>query len=60
VKSRAELRIGIPRVLNLWSTHQFWIGFFEALGIQSRHLEFSSDSSEDQARAYGKGRGTVD
>ena len=31
--SRAKLRIGIPRVLNLWSTHQFWIGFFGALEL---------------------------
>ena len=50
----------IPRVLNLWSTHQFWIGFFGALGIDARRLEFSSDSSEDQARQLAKGRGTVD
>lgn len=54
------MRIGIPRVLNLWSTHQFWIGFFDALGVDVRKLEFSSDSSEDQARQFGKGRGTVD
>ena len=59
-KARAELRIGIPRVLNLWSTHQFWIGFFGAVGVEARRLEFSSDSSEDQARRFGKGRGTVD
>jgi predicted nucleotide-binding protein (sugar kinase/HSP70/actin superfamily) len=59
-KPRAELRIGIPRVLNLWSTHQFWIGFFGALGVDARQLEFSSDSSEDQARRFGRGRGTVD
>jgi predicted nucleotide-binding protein (sugar kinase/HSP70/actin superfamily) len=59
-KPRSELRIGIPRVLNLWSTHQFWIGFFGALGVDARRLEFSSDSSEDQARQFGKGRGTVD
>ena len=52
--------MGIPRVLNLWSTHQFWVGFFEALGIDARRLEFSSDSSEDQARQFGKGRGVVD
>ena len=60
VKKRSELRVGIPRALNVWSTHQFWVGFFDALGIEARRLEFSSDSSEDQARAYGKGRGTVD
>jgi predicted nucleotide-binding protein (sugar kinase/HSP70/actin superfamily) len=58
--SRAELRVGIPRVLNVWSTHQFWCGFFGALGIDSRHLVFSSDTSEEQGRQYGKGRGTVD
>jgi predicted nucleotide-binding protein (sugar kinase/HSP70/actin superfamily) len=58
--ARRALRIGIPRVLNLWSTHQFWIGFFDALGIDARRLEFSSDSSEDQTRLYAKGRGTVD
>jgi len=60
VKPRGQLRIGIPRVLNLWSTHQFWIGFFGALGIDARKIEFSSDSSEDQARQFAKGRGTVD
>ena len=47
-------------MLNLWSTHQFWIGFFDALGLEARKLEFSSDSSEEQARQFGKGRGTVD
>jgi predicted nucleotide-binding protein (sugar kinase/HSP70/actin superfamily) len=52
--------VGIPRVLNLWSTHQFWIGFLDALGVEVRHIEFSSDTSEDQARQFGKGRGTVD
>ena len=59
-KPRSELRVGIPRTLNLWSTHQFWVGFLEALGIEARRIEFSSDSSEEQARAFGKGRGTVD
>jgi predicted nucleotide-binding protein (sugar kinase/HSP70/actin superfamily) len=47
-------------VLNLWSTHQFWIGFLEALGIGAKRIEFSSDTSEEQARQFGKGRGTVD
>jgi predicted nucleotide-binding protein (sugar kinase/HSP70/actin superfamily) len=59
-KPRSQLRVGIPRVLNLWSTHQFWIGFLGALGIEARRIQFSSDSSEEQAREFGKGRGTVD
>jgi predicted nucleotide-binding protein (sugar kinase/HSP70/actin superfamily) len=30
------------------------------LGIQSENIVFSSDTSEEQAREFGKGRGTVD
>ena len=52
--------MGIPRVLNLWSTHQFWCGLFSALGVDPRNLVFSSDTSEDQSRQFGTGRGTVD
>ncbi|BAO81058.1 uncharacterized protein conserved in bacteria [Serpentinimonas raichei] len=59
-QARAKLRIGIPRVLNIWSTHQFWFGFLEALGIDPRRIEFSSDTSDEQSRTYAKGRGTVD
>jgi len=59
-KDRSTLRVGIPKVLNIWNTHQFWVGFLKALGIQSENIVFSSDSSEEQAREFGKGRGTVD
>ena len=57
-KPRDKIRIGIPRTLNQWSTHQFWIAFFTSLGIGK--IDFSSDTSEEQMREYGKGRGTVD
>lgn len=57
---RDTLRIGIPRVLNVWSTHQFWLGLFAALGVDARRIQFSSDTSEEQQRDFGKGRGTVD
>ena len=59
-KDRSEIRVGIPRVLNIWNTHQFWVGFLRALGIASENIVFSSDSSEEQSREFGKGRGTVD
>ncbi len=36
------------------------MGFFGALGIDGRRLVFSSDTSEEQGRQFGKGRGTVD
>jgi predicted nucleotide-binding protein (sugar kinase/HSP70/actin superfamily) len=59
-KPQLNLRIGIPKALNLWSTHQFWLGFFTALGIDPLSIVFSSDTSEEQNRQFGKGRGTVD
>jgi predicted nucleotide-binding protein (sugar kinase/HSP70/actin superfamily) len=59
-KDRSQVRVGIPKVLNIWNTHQFWIGFLRDLGIQSENIVFSSDTSEEQGRDFGKGRGTVD
>jgi predicted nucleotide-binding protein (sugar kinase/HSP70/actin superfamily) len=59
-KARAQLRVGIPRVLNIWSTHQFWVSFLTSLGIAPQHIVFSSETTEDQGREYGRGRGTVD
>jgi predicted nucleotide-binding protein (sugar kinase/HSP70/actin superfamily) len=59
-KDRSRIRVGIPKVLNVWSTHQFWVGFLRNLGISSENIVFSSDTSEEQGREYGKGRGTVD
>lgn len=58
--SRSSLRVGIPRVLNSWSTHRFWWGLLTALGIDPGHIVFSSETSEEQFRQHGKGRGTVD
>jgi predicted nucleotide-binding protein (sugar kinase/HSP70/actin superfamily) len=60
VRLRSKLRVGIPRVLNVWSTHQFWSGLLTALGIHASSIVYSSDTSEEQNREYGKGRGTVD
>src|SRR3990172_12882221 len=59
-KDRSQLRVGIPKVLNIWNTHQFWVGFLRQLGIASENIVFSSDTSEEQFRDFGKGRGTVD
>jgi predicted nucleotide-binding protein (sugar kinase/HSP70/actin superfamily) len=47
-------------VLNVWSTSQFWVGFLREIGIGSENIVFSSDTSEEQGREFGKGRGTVD
>ncbi len=44
----------------MWSTHQFWVAFLREIGIASENIVFSSDTSEEQGREFGKGRGTVD
>jgi predicted nucleotide-binding protein (sugar kinase/HSP70/actin superfamily) len=44
----------------MWSTHQFWVVFLREIGISSENIVFSSDTSEEQGREFGKGRGTVD
>ena len=36
------------------------MGFFKELGVSRENIVFSSDTSEEQGRQYGKGRGTVD
>jgi predicted nucleotide-binding protein (sugar kinase/HSP70/actin superfamily) len=59
-KDRSQLRVGIPKVLNIWTTSQFWVGFLKALGVASENIIWSSDTSEEQGREFGKGRGTVD
>jgi predicted nucleotide-binding protein (sugar kinase/HSP70/actin superfamily) len=47
-------------VLGIWSTHQFWWGFLTAIGFEPELITFSGDTSEEQGRQFGKGRGTVD
>ena len=55
-EERKKLKVGIPKFLNIWSTHRFWIGFLTSLGFEPRNIIFSSDTSEEQFREYGKGR----
>ncbi len=59
-KDRSGIRIGIPRVLSMWSVHQFWIAFLASLGMDERNIVFSSETSEEQFRRFGKGRVTVE
>ncbi|MBX2880277.1 MAG: CoA activase [Granulosicoccus sp.] len=56
---RKEFRIGIPKALNIWSTAPFWRTYFEALGVPSRNIVFSDDTSEEMWQAGGK-YGSVD
>ncbi len=56
---RAELRIGIPRVLNHYMVAPFLRTYLKSLGIGSRNIVFSDASSEDLWRESGK-YGSVD
>lgn len=56
---RGELRIGIPRVLNMYSVNPFFSAYFESLGVPARNLVYSDFTSE---RLYRDGirRASVD
>ncbi|HEY8924919.1 MAG TPA: BadF/BadG/BcrA/BcrD ATPase family protein [Polyangia bacterium] len=56
---RARIRIGIPKVLNIWSTAPFWRTYFESLGIQKHHVVFSDDTTEEIWAEGGK-YGSID
>jgi predicted nucleotide-binding protein (sugar kinase/HSP70/actin superfamily)/activator of 2-hydroxyglutaryl-CoA dehydratase len=56
---RRDVRIGIPRVLNLYSTGPFWRTYFELLGIDSRNVVFSDETGEEMWQAGCK-YGSVD
>ncbi|MDQ0256993.1 putative CoA-substrate-specific enzyme activase [Evansella vedderi] len=56
---RKELRIAIPKVLNIWSTAPFWRTYFETLGIDQRNIVFSDDTSEEMWQEGGK-YGSID
>jgi activator of 2-hydroxyglutaryl-CoA dehydratase/predicted nucleotide-binding protein (sugar kinase/HSP70/actin superfamily) len=56
---RRRIRVGIPRVLNIWSTAPFWRTYLEALGIQKQNVVFSDYTSEEMWLEGGK-YGSVD
>lgn len=58
-EKRRDVRIGIPRVLNIYSTGPFWRAYFEVLGIDSRNVVFSDETSEEMWQAGCK-YGSVD
>ena len=53
MKKRAELRIGMPRVLNMYSQTPVFTGYFASLGIKAENLVYSDYTSR---RAVQRGR----
>jgi activator of 2-hydroxyglutaryl-CoA dehydratase/predicted nucleotide-binding protein (sugar kinase/HSP70/actin superfamily) len=58
-EKRRSLRIGIPRVLNVYSTAPFLRTYFETLGIQKPNVVFSDETTEEMWVEGGK-YGSID
>jgi len=59
MQARASLRIGMPRVLNMYSLTPFFTAYFGSLGVPFRNFVFSDFTSEALYREGSK-RGSID
>src|ERR1700689_4201754 len=59
MEKRKKLRIGIPRVLNIYSYAPLFNAYFESLGGQPENIIYSDYTSSDLYRA-GASRGAID
>lgn len=56
---RRTIRVGIPRVLNIYSTAPYFRTYFEALGLQKQNVLFSDATTEEMWVEGGK-YGSID
>ncbi len=59
IERRGTLRIGIPRVLNLYSMAPVFTGYFTSLGIKAENIVFSDYTTEQLYKEDAK-RGSID
>lgn len=59
LERRQEVRIGIPRVLNIYACAPFLIGYFMALQVPARNIVFS-DYTDNELYRQGAKRGSID
>ncbi len=59
MESRKKLRIGIPRVLNIYTYAPLFNAYFESLGVQPENIIYSDYTSSELYRA-GASRGAID
>ena len=59
MKKREQIRIGMPRALNMYSQTPIFSAYFEALGIKPENLVYSDYTSE-QLYKEGAKRGAID
>ncbi|MFN0172475.1 MAG: BadF/BadG/BcrA/BcrD ATPase family protein [Bryobacteraceae bacterium] len=59
MKNRGNLRIGIPRVLNIYGYAPLFNSYLESLGVKGENIVYSDYTSGDLYRA-GSSRGAID
>jgi predicted CoA-substrate-specific enzyme activase len=59
MENRQRVRIGIPRVLNIYTYAPLFNGYFESLGVQPENIIYSDYTSSELYRA-GASRGAID
>ena len=59
MEGRSKIRIGIPRVLNIYTYAPLFNGYFESLGVQPENIIYSDYTSSELYRA-GASRGAID
>ena len=59
MQRRAQLRIGIPRVLNMYAYAPLFSAYFESLGAQASNVVYSDFTTTDMYRT-GSSRGSID
>jgi len=59
MKRRAQLRIGIPRVLNMYAYAPLFSSYLESLGVPAENVVYSDFTSGEMYRA-GSSRGSID
>jgi len=59
MQNRGKVRIGIPRVLNIYTYAPLFNAYFESLGLQPENIIYSDYTSSELYRA-GASRGAID
>lgn len=59
MQQRAQVRIGIPRVLNMYAYAPLFSAYFESLGVAASNVVYSDVTTSDMYRT-GSSRGAID
>ena len=59
MKKRGDIRIGMPRVLNMYSQTPVFSGYFASLGVKAENIVYSDFTSEELYKEGAK-RGAID